>query len=135
MATALAVDERRALQHSGILHVSRILNALEDVILRLPNSTFETAWRLIASDPPDRIKIRIRFRPDLAVKAEFRSDGSADLDFPLSSKPPSYLDGINLEGQPTAEILRHLIDLTSAEAFGYAMLTLQMTRSIRDQAA
>ncbi|OGE88205.1 MAG: hypothetical protein A2760_02700 [Candidatus Doudnabacteria bacterium RIFCSPHIGHO2_01_FULL_50_67] len=132
MATSPALTEQKVVQGDVIPRVSRILNAMEDVLLRLPGATFETSWRPIGREtPPASIKIRVRFRPDLSLKAEFHADGSADLLFPLCSKPPSHLRGISLEGQPTAEVVRHLVDLVSAETFGYAMGTVQLIKDLR----
>src|SRR3989344_4481108 len=95
MATSPSLTEQRVVQGDVILRVSRILNAMEDVLLRLPGATFETSWRPVDREtPPASIKIRIRFRPDLSVKAEFRPDGSADFTIPLCSVRHEGVDDI-----------------------------------------
>src|SRR3989338_7274818 len=110
MATSQSLTEQRVVQGDVILRVSRILNAMEDVLLRLPGATFETSWRPIDREtPPASIKIRVRFRPDLSLKAEFHADGSADLVFPLCSKPPKNFS--DLKRVPLQEVISQLADL------------------------
>ncbi|OGE75194.1 MAG: hypothetical protein A3K06_00760 [Candidatus Doudnabacteria bacterium RIFCSPHIGHO2_01_52_17] len=95
---------------------------MEDVLLRLPGATFETSWRPIDREtPPASIKIRIRFRPDLSVKAEFRPDGSADFTIPLCSVRPKLLGDVHngdhtvalvsLTRVVTEEVCRHSAEL------------------------
>jgi len=48
MATSPSLTEQRVVQGDVILRVSRILNAMEDVLLRLPGATFE----IVASHRP-----------------------------------------------------------------------------------
>ena|SRR3989344_3605835 len=123
MATSPSLTEQRVVQGDVILRVSRILNAMEDVLLRLPGATFETSWRPIDREtPPASIKIRIRFRPDLSVKAEFRPDGSADFTIPLCSVRPKLLGDVQNGSQiealvsltrvVTEEVCRHSAELT-----------------------
>src|SRR3990167_5117953 len=122
MATSPSLTEQRVVQGDVILRVSRILNAMEDVLLRLPGATFETSWRPIDREtPPASIKIRIRFRPDLSVKAEFRSDGTADFTIPLCSVRPKLLGDVHngdhtvalvsLTRVVTEEVCRHSAEL------------------------
>ena len=122
MATSPSLTEQRVVQGDVILRVSRILNAIEDVLLRLPGATFETSWRPIDREtPPASIKIRIRFRPDLSVKAEFRSDGTADFTIPLCSVRPKLLGDVHngdhtvalvsLTRVVTEEVCRHSAEL------------------------
>src|SRR3990167_10505697 len=95
MATSPALTEQKVVQGDVIPRVSRILNAMEDVLLRLPGATFETSWRPIGREtPPASIKIRVRFRPDLSLKAEFHADGSADFTIPLCSVRPKLLGDV-----------------------------------------
>src|SRR3989344_121657 len=118
MATSPSLTEQRVVQGDVILRVSRILNAMEDVLLRLPGATFETSWRPIDREtPPASIKIRIRFRPDLSVKAEFRSDFT----IPLCSVRPKLLGDVHngdhtvalvsLTRVVTEEVCRHSAEL------------------------
>ena len=128
MATSPSLTEQRVVQGDVILRVSRILNAMEDVLLRLPGATFETSWRPIDREtPPASIKIRIRFRPDLSVKAEFRSDGTADFTIPLCSVRPKFLGDVQNGSQ--IEALMSLTRIVTEEAYQHtATLTRHMLR-------
>ena len=99
------------------------LGPIEDLIELLPGAHFETSWRATDRDtPPDKLNVRIRFRPDLSVKAEFRPDGSADFTIPLCSVRPKLLGDVQNGSQiealmsltriVTEEVCRHSAELT-----------------------
>ena len=98
------------------------LGPIEDLIELLPGAHFETSWRATDRDtPPDKLNVRIRFRPDLSVKAEFRSDGTADFTIPLCSVRPKLLGDVHngdhtvalvsLTRVVTEEVCRHSAEL------------------------
>src|SRR3989344_5998308 len=90
------------------------LGPIEDLIELLPGAHFETSWRATDRDtPPDKLNVRIRFRPDLSVKAEFRSDGTADFTIPLCSVRPEGVDDI--QGGNYDEVFTRLAYIVSYE--------------------
>ena len=104
------------------------LGPIEDLIELLPGAHFETSWRATDRDTtPDKLNVRIRFRPDLSVKAEFRSDGTADFTIPLCSVRPKFLGDVQNGSQ--IEALMSLTRIVTEEAYQHtATLTRHMLR-------